>query len=406
MRCARLILAMALLGTLALVGAARAIAEPTAREQVGRPVLAAQSLLKQKRPQEALAKLHDADAVKDKTSYEIYIIEETRAAAQIEATDYDGAIKSLDAVVATGLLAPAERLKRVQTQVQLAYQLQRYPATIERASRYYQQGGSDPLPRRLEAQAYYLDGDFANASRTIRAALEADQPGATPPEDLLQTLASSEFKRPDPAGYRDALTRLVTFYPKPASWADLLNAVGRAPGFSARLALDLDRLRLARGAIDAPDAYLEAAERALSAGLPGDAKRFLDHGYAAGILGKGAQAERHQRLADMAARQAADNARALPQLATEVETARTGVAWAKLGEAYASYGQYGAATAALERGLARGSLPFPDDARLHLGVAYLDAGQATKAKAVLSAIAGRDGTAELARLWLLPGGRD
>lgn len=43
----------------------------------------------------------------------------------------------------------------------------------------------------------------------------------------------------------------------------------------------------------------------------------------------------------------------------------------------------------------------PDDARLHLGYAYLLAGQKAKAAQTFKAVQGTDGSADLARLWLL-----
>ena len=40
-----------------------------------------------------------------------------------------------------------------------------------------------------------------------------------------------------------------------------------------------------------------------------------------------------------------------------------------------------------------------DDARLHLGIAYLRAGNKAKANETLRAVKGTDGAADLARLW-------
>lgn len=42
-----------------------------------------------------------------------------------------------------------------------------------------------------------------------------------------------------------------------------------------------------------------------------------------------------------------------------------------------------------------------EDAKLHLGVLMIQAGQKVKAVQVLKAITGTDGTADLARLWIL-----
>ena len=216
-------------------------------------------------------------------------------------------------------------------------------------------------------------------------------------------LASSAYKGGDSVGYRGALARLVASHPKADYWRDLLAATGSASGFAPRLALDLDRLEAATGTLDTAAQYVQAAELALEQGLPGDAKAFLGQGYAAGVLGQGADAARHQRLLDLATRQALADAKSFPALAQEAAAAASGVPWQKLAEARASLGQYDEAITAFERALQKGGLKFPDDAKLHLGIACLRAGQAARAKEVLTSVSGNDGTAELARLWLIRG---
>jgi tetratricopeptide (TPR) repeat protein len=377
-----------------------------AREQVGKPVQAAEQLLKQKKLKEALAKLREADAVPNKSPYEIYVIEATRAAVDLDAADDPAAIKALEAALSTGILPPAEALPRVATMALLAYRIKDYPAVVTYAERYYNEGGGDPAPRLLMAQAYYLRDDFADAAKTSRLVLQdAEKAGKPPSETVLQMLASSEFKQGNEAGYRAALTRLVAASPKRQYWIDLLAAVQRKPGFAGgRLALDLDRLRAATGAMDRPDQYMDAAQLALQAGLPGDAKAFLDKGYAAGVLGKGAEAERQKRLAEMASRQSVEDIKGLAGLPKEAEGAATGLPWVRLGEAYAGYGRYDEAIAALQKGIAKGGLDYPDDARLHLGIAYINAKRAEKAKATLAAVRAADGAQDLAQLWLIAGG--
>lgn len=377
----------------------------TAREQVGKPVQAAEQLLKQKKYAEALAKLREADAVADKTPYERYVIEATRAVATLETGDYPATIKALEAVLATHILPPGEALKRVETLAQLCYQSKDYAGTVAYGERYYKEGGTEEGLRVLMAQAYYLQNDFADAARTGRAILQQDaRAGRKTGESVLQLLVSSEYKQKNDAGYRDALKLLVAGYPKREYWRDLLALVQKQPGFADRLTLDLDRLMAATDTLETQDQYMEAAQLALQAGLPGDAKALLDKGYAAGVLGKGAGAERQQRLAAMASRQAGEDTKALPGLAGEADAAHDGLPWVKLGEAYASYRRYDEAIAAFQKGLQKGGLKHPEDARLHFGVACLEAGRKDQAESVLGAVAGTDGTRELAQLWLLAGG--
>jgi hypothetical protein len=54
----------------------------------------------------------------------------------------------------------------------------------------------------------------------------------------------------------------------------------------------------------------------------------------------------------------------------------------------------------MQQGIAKGGLKRPEDAKLHLGIAQVVAGDA-KAQATLRSVGGNDGTADLARLWSL-----
>lgn len=382
-------------------------ATQTARPEIGKPVEEAQRLIKQKRYAEALAKLRQAEAVPQPTPYEVYVIAETRGAADLALRDYADAIKALEAGLASGMLPPSERLKRVETLAQLSYQTKDHRRLADYAERYYHEGGTDPEPRLLLAQAYYDDSDFADAAKTVRALLQAEESAGKPPrEDLLLLLLNSEYRQKNEAGYIDALERLVERYPKKAYWTDLLAAIAGRPGFSPQLTLDLDRLALATDSIAKPQDYVAAAELALAQDLPGDAKSFLDRGYATGALGTGAEAAREKRLAEMAGRAAAEGLDALPSRAKEAQAAAAGEPWIKLGDAYASERQYDNAAAAFEQGLAKGGVDHAETAKLHLGVAYLHAGRKDRAKAVLTSVAGTDGSRDLARLWLIAGGID
>jgi hypothetical protein len=55
----------------------------------------------------------------------------------------------------------------------------------------------------------------------------------------------------------------------------------------------------------------------------------------------------------------------------------------------------------MQQGITKGGLKRPEDAKLHLGIAQLIAGDNAKAQATLKGVSGNDGTGDLARLWSL-----
>lgn len=376
--------------------------EPAARPQVGRPVEAAQLLLKQHKFKAALAKLAEADAVRARTPYETYLVAATRAAVLQASGDDAGAVKALEAALATGVLPPGEVVRRLALLAALSYAAKDYAGAVAYAERYYAAGGDAAEPRLLMAQALYVRGDFAGAAaacRALRAA--ADRTGKPVPEAALQMLADSEYRQQHEAAYRAALMALVARYPTKPSWRQLIAAVRREPGFADRLDLDLDRVRAATGTLETPERTMAAAERALAAGLAGEAKALLDQGFAAGVLGQGADAARQRRLLALATRQAEDELKDLPRRAKAADEARDGAPAAALGEAYAGFGKWPEAITALQAALRKGGLGHPEDAKLHLGIAYLCAGQTEAGEATLRGLVGADGTGALAQLWLL-----
>src|ERR1700687_4783204 len=68
----------------------------TVRPEVGKPLQAAQELLRAQNYKQALAKIQEADGVKDKTAYEVYVIDRLRGVAAVGAGDTDAAIRSFE----------------------------------------------------------------------------------------------------------------------------------------------------------------------------------------------------------------------------------------------------------------------------------------------------------------------
>jgi hypothetical protein len=90
----------------------------------------------------------------------------------------------------------------------------------------------------------------------------------------------------------------------------------------------------------------------------------VDKGMAAGVLGVGAEAARHKRLLDLAAKQEQEGK---AHLAQEVEQARDGNALVQAGAQLVSYGQVDQGIDLLEKGIAKDQLRKPADAKLRLG---------------------------------------
>jgi tetratricopeptide (TPR) repeat protein len=407
-RSIRTAIAAAWLAVLATVAVADEPAKPaeTVRAEVGKPIQAARELIQAKKFRDALAKVHEAEAVPNLTGYEKFAIDLTRGSAAQGAGDNDVALSSFESVVASGRLAPADQLKLIVAITDLYYQAKNYAKAISWASRYEKEGGNDPAVHQVLIQAHYLSGEYGNAARLLREQIEADEKAErAPTEERLQFLASCYLKMNDNAGYFWALEKLVTHYPKKSYWADLISRVHRKPGFSDRLELDVFRLQLATGNLSKPAEYMEMAQLALQAGFPFEAKKVLDQGYAGGVLGKGTDVERQNRLRDLANKQAAQDAAAIAQGESEASSVKDGDALIAIGFNLVANGKADRGLPLMEQALRQGALKHPEDAKLHLALAYAQIGQKGKAVQLLQSVHGNDGTADLARLWLLQTGR-
>ncbi|MDE2149533.1 MAG: hypothetical protein KGJ55_06840 [Gammaproteobacteria bacterium] len=383
------------------VTARPAAAADSVRPQVGKPLKAAQSLIREHKYKQALSEIDTVDAVADKTAYEKFLIERMRVAAAIGAGATDVAAKALDAIVATRQMSRDETLKLTRAVVDLYYRDRNYGKAIDWADRYRKAGGSDPALDTLVAQAYYLKGDYAAASRVVKSQIAAvERAGRVPGEQQLQLLVSSELKRHDQADYVRALQQLVTYYPKPNYWNDLIIQTQRQSGFSASLSLDVFRLMLATGTLTKASDYMEMAELALQAGFPAEARHVLERGYANKVLGSGPQAPRQRRLKDLVDQKVAEDRRTLAAQAQQA-AGQDGDTMLATGYDLVLSGQAEKGLTLMQRGIAKDKLRYPEAAKLHLGLAYLNAGNKPKALQIFRTVQGHDGAADLARLWMI-----
>lgn len=372
----------------------------TLRQEIGKPLQAAQDLMKQQKYREALAKINEADAMSNKTPYESFIVERMRGAAASGAGDADTAAKAFEAVIASGKLPNDESLKIMQSMAGMYYRAKDYSKAINWAQRYQKGGGTDSEVGSLVAQSYYLSGDYLSAAHELHEQLsKQEKTGKAPSEEQFQLLASCYLKQEDHTGYVNTLQQMIVYYPKKEYWVDVLNQVQRKPGFSDRYALDVYRLMQATGTLTQASDYMEMAQLALQAGYPAEAQRILSSGYSNKVLGTGADTERQKRLKDLADKQAAEDQKTL-ESDTRTARAKDANAMLKVGYNLVLNAKADDGIDLMEQAIAKGGLKNPDEGYLHVGEAYLLAGKVQEAIKMFKAVQGKDGSQDLAQLWL------
>jgi len=369
-------LALALL----LAGATQLAQAQALRPEVGKPLQQAYDLIKAGKGKEALAKVREADAAPNKSAAESLQVDRMKAAAAQRAGDNGTAIQALESLY--GKVTGAEQ-GQVAEQLAGAYAAAKDNAKAGQWVQKAQAAGNNSATlKQLQAYLQGNSGDYAAVARDSAAAVTAaEQAGRRPEEADLLRLADAQLRTGNAAGQANTLEKLLFNYPKKDYWAIYLSRLPRKSGFSDRFSLDLMRLKLATGSLS---------------------KLIVDKGFAAGALGTGAEAERHKRLRDLAAKQDGEGKASIEQRAAAAAAAKDGGDLVQIGYAYATMGQAEKGIGLIEQGIAKGGLKRPEDAKLRLGLALLQSGK-NKAKAVqvLRSVQGNDGAADLGRLWAL-----
>ena len=106
-------------------------------------------------------------------------------------------------------------------------------------------------------------------------------------------------------------------------------------------------------------------------------------------------------MRDLIEKQLAQERQNAHQHDLDAAASKDGDALVGTGFADVTAGQFDKGISMMEQGIHRDNLRRPEDARLHLGIAYLLAGKKAKGKDILRTIRGADGTQDVARLWMI-----
>ncbi|MDB5969879.1 MAG: hypothetical protein JWQ90_2329, partial [Hydrocarboniphaga sp.] len=110
-------------------------------------------------------------------------------------------------------------------------------------------------------------------------------------------------------------------------------------------------------------------------------------------------ASRHQRLKELVAKKMTEDKATLAEGEKAATAQATGDALINTGLNYVGYGQADKGIPLIEAGIRKGGIKLLDQAKLHLGYAYLLAGKKDQAQKAFAGVQGNDGSRDLARLW-------
>lgn len=374
---------------------------PSIRAEMGKLYQEIQTALNNKDYAAATEKANAMAAMDKVTPYEMYTIQRLRAAIAMGKNDQPAVAVAMEAMLASEFLSPAERKSFTSSVAGTYFNSKQYPKAREWAQRYLELEADSAQMRNLIARTYYLENDFANSAKAMEELLAADaKTGAKPSEENLRLTYSAYQNAKDNTNAARMLEKMVEFYPQKETWADLIYRLKSRPGFSERLLLDAYRIQFATDNVEEGAEYVDMAELAMLAGLPVEAKIYIDAGFDKKLVGAGKDAVKHKQLRDRIHKQAAQDVKELDAGEATAKNAKTGVGLVNIGYNYVVNNQVERGIALIEQGISKGGLKSLDEAKLHLGMAYLKAGKRDQAKEVFATIQSTDGAADLGRYWL------
>lgn len=368
---------------------------------VAEPLKKAQEAMQKKQWDTAVSEIKRAQASEKKTPFEAYQIDEFLGYVLIQQKKFGEAAPVFERMLNSGFV-PAEQVDdRTKTVAQLYFQVKEYKKSVEWAKKWLEKHPGQEEMSVLLGQSYYVMNDYKNAAQTMMGVVNAaEHGGRQPQENWLQIVLSSYFKLDNRDGIGEALKKLVRYYPKTEYWENLLD-IYRRKDTSDPVALGFYRLMSDVGVLKEKGDYVEMAQLAIDAGVPGEAQKIVEKGVENGTLKSADKTEqgRYDRLLAGAKKSATADEAALGQLAKEAEKASKGQADVALGMAYLSYGKFDEAIGALQRGIRKGGVTDIDEAQISLGIAYFRKGQKDLARQAFKAVKDESKWNDLAELW-------
>ena len=237
----------------------------------------------------------------------------------------------------------------------------------------------------LLAQGYYQIKDYNKALTNVEKAISMTLAKDKIPKEQWYNLARFlYFEKNDVNKTVDTLETLLKYYPKKQYWVQLSHMYGEQKKESQQLSAM--ETAYVQGMLDKGTEQVTMAYLYLNGDVPYKAAKVMDKGLKDGsIEGK----SKNWEIVGSAWRQAQEVEKSIPAMEQAAAKSDSGELYARLGNVYLDGDQYKKAITAINKGLARGGVKRPDNARLILGMAYFNTKQYEKAREAFQA-AGRD----------------
>jgi len=388
-------------GTCVVTAPVQAADKPMNTKAAGAKLQDAKKSLDAKKYPEAIAKLKEAQGVSGKNAYDDFVINQMLSFAYLKTNNFAEAEKVLEPMLTSEFVPKSELPTRTKQLLTINYTLKNYDKVISLGDVATKGGFADEEIQTLIGQAYYLKGDYKKSTAMMDGIIQnITKSGKKPKEQTLILVQNACTKSGDNGCLQRTYEQLVTYYPKPVYWQNLVDAMYKTQttgGNNDKTMLQVYRLASAVDVLKKPSDFTEYAQLAMEMGAAGEAQAVLEKGFTNKIFVEKRDVDRNQRLLDTAKKQAASDPTAAAKAAGA--SGKADDPDVSVGLAYLGSQQYDKAVEAINRSLAKN--PQNADARLTLGIAELKAGHKDEARKAFKAVKGDPTLERLANLWTL-----
>ena len=355
---------------------------PALRNNIYERLAEAQAFAEAKQYTEAEAVLNDMlDATSKKSKlnrYELANVYNTYAYLRYAVEDYDGALNYYQKVIDQRPEIPlALEINTLYTVAQLYFLQENWRKGIDTLNTWMSVTDTPSTNAYvLLANGYFQLKDYDKSLSNIQIAIDREEAAGKLPKEQWYNLARFiHFDRDNFREALDILEILIMYYPKKQYWVQASHLYGEEKDEARQLAIL--EATYEQNLLDRSQDIVLLSQLYLQAEVPFPAARAMEKGLADDIVEK---ESKNYELAGVAWRQAQEVTKSLPMLEEAASKSEKGELYARLGNVYLDVDKNKEAVEALKRGLDRGGVKRPDQARLALGMAYFNLGDFNAAR--------------------------
>jgi TolA-binding protein len=234
-----------------------------------------------------------------------------------------------------------------------------------------------------------------------------EQGGVKPKEQQLLLVVNACQKAQDNNCVGRVFEKLVTYYPKPEYWSNLMTAI-RNTQLNDLQQLNFMRLGVHVKVLKRPDEFKEMAQLGLEEKLACESESVLETGFTNKVFVEKRDVDVNTRLLAAAKKECTADKAALPANEASAKTAASGDALVKVGAQYLAAGDPAKAITALQAGITKGNLSASDlpnqaqrtdEAYILLGIAQLRANNKPEAAKAFKSVKKDPTMVRIAKLW-------